>query len=209
MIETSQQELPYAGLLQRLGSISNSDEERLRMLERRMTGEVSSPRALTFEGQQLRQVSGESAGPSGRTPVVNGDALSDSNESDTTSETEPSAKRARHSSSPNKTDQAHGCLHASPFRQLTNHPRRHGNSSAKRDKHPKHAPPPGTTPPPTSRTHKPANTINKYFSHRGDGASYSTPVAHVETQTDASYQHQQDAMQHQLHAAQSDVEQAR
>ena len=57
--------------------------------------------------------------------------------------------------------------------------------------------------------HKTANTINKYFSIRGDSAPYNTLVAHVETQTDTSYQHQQDAMQIQLHAAHSEVVQTR
>lgn len=36
-------QVPYAGLLHRLATTGNSNEERLKMLERRMTGELPSP----------------------------------------------------------------------------------------------------------------------------------------------------------------------
>ena len=198
-------QVPY-GLLHHLANSSNSNEERLKMLERRMTGELPSPQSLTFDGQHLKRSPDENATRPGVVPYAT--AGSDSEESDSTSEAEPSNKRPRLSSSPHKQDKIQSGLHASPFRQVTNHPRRH-SSTAKRDTLPKHAPPPpGTTPPPSSKPHK-TNTINRYFGHRDDSRMDRFPPVSIETQTDTSLQEQQAAIQGQMQAAHNAAEQAR
>lgn len=136
-------------------------------------------------------------------------AASDSEGSDSTSETEPSNKRPRLSCSPHKQDKAYLSKNASPFQQVTNHPRRQGTSTVKREKHSKHAPPPsGGTPPPGSKPHKP-NTINKYFSHREDIGTERLPSVSIAIQTDVSLQQQQAAMQTQLQHAQDATTQGR
>ena len=203
--------MPYAGLLQRLATNSNSNEERLKMLERRMTGELPSPRSLSFEAQQWKRSPDENSRAPGVVPYagVPYGAASDSEGSDSTGETEPSNKRPRLSSSPHKQDKAHLNKSASPFQQVTNHPRRQGTSTVKREKHSKHAPPPpGGTPPPGSKPNKP-NTINKYFSHREDSVTERLPSVSIEIQTDVSLQQQQAAMQTQLQHAQDATTQGR
>ena len=205
-MEGQEAQVPYAGLLHRLATNSNSNEERLKLLERRMTGELPSPRSLSFEAQQLKRSPDENS----RAPaIVPYSGVSDSEGSDSTSETEPSNKRPRLSSSPHKQNKAHLGRSASPFQQVTNHPRRQGSSTVKREKQPKHAPPPpGGTPPPSSKPHK-TNTINKYFSHREDNARERLPLVSTETQTDVSFQQQQAAMQSEVQHAQSVADQGR
>lgn len=198
-------QVPYAGLLHRLANSSNSNEERLKMLERRMTGELPSPRSLSFGGQQLRRSPDENPRAPGISLIPYANAASDSEGSDSTSGTEPSNKRPRLSSSPHKHDKAH----ASPFRQVTNHPKRLSSSTVKRDKHPKHAPPPPAgTPPPGQRPQRP-NTINKYFCHRDDSRVGRLPSVHAETQTSVSLQEEQAAMHTRLQAANTAAQQSR
>ena len=176
------------------------------MLERRMTGELPSPQSLSFDEQHLKRSPDENATRPGLVPYAR--AGSDSEGSDSTSEAELSNKRPKLSSSPHEQDKTQSGMHASPFRQVTNQPRRH-NSTAKRDTHPKHAPPPpGTTPPSSSRPHQ-INTINRYFGHRDDNRMDRFPPVSTETQTDASLQQQQAVIQGQLQAAQTAAEQAR
>lgn len=190
------QEAPYAGLLQHLSNNSNSNEARLKLLERRLTGELPSPRSLTFDGH-LQQSDLEDISSSRLFRLPANDHTSDSEGKGTTSGAQRSAKKRKVSPDSDQKDQGRQYPTASPpFRQVTN--RVHVTSPVA--KHSPHRKSPALTSPLSARLLQ-RNTINKYFSQRGDNSNVSCQPVSICTQTHASLQEQEQTMQNNLLSA--------
>ena len=192
------QEAPYAGLLQRLSNTSNSNEARLKLLERRMTGELPSPRSLTFDGY----LHPDDVASSRHTQLHHADRLSDDEAIDLIDSAERAGKRRKVSlGSDQQQDQARQTALAgpvSPLRPVTNHSGRKRSPAAKRESHRK--PSPALTSPLGNRLLQ-RNTISKYFASKEENSAESFPPATTGTQTHVSFQEQEQNMESQLLAA--------
>ena len=177
------QEAPYAGLLQRLSNTSNSNEARLKLLERRLTGELPSPRSLTFDGH-LRQsdIDDVSSARLPGTPVSAHTSDNGSVETDA-----QLCSRKRKFSDTDQQDQRRQPARSLPFQQVTNR----GPVTSPTAKHSPYRKSPALTSPLSSRLLQ-TNTINKYFPNRG--VDSSVPISMC-TQTEISFQEQEHTMQ--------------
>lgn len=195
------QEAPqaYAGLLQRLSNTTNSNEARLKLLERRLTGGLPSPQSLTFDGH-LRQSDFDDVSSS-RVPGTPVSALAfDNGSAELTADAQLCAKKRKFSG--DLVDQRRQPARSLPFQQVTNHG--HVTSPAKHSPHRKS---PVLTSPLSSRLLQ-RNTINKYFSNRGDNSANGKSPVSMCTQTDTSFQEQEYTMQGQLRTALRKAEEA-
>lgn len=200
------QEAPYAGLLQRASTANNSNEARLKLLERRMTGELPSPRSLTFDGHLYQ--SSDDVASSRSTQLPQSDQISDIETMDLTDSTERAGKRRKFSPSSDQQDQTHKPPHTgplSPLRQVTNQSGRRSSPTNKRDTHRK--PSPTMTSPLSSRLLQ-RNTISKYFASKGENSAVPFPPANIGTQTHVSFEEQEQTLQKQLLVAFRTMEEA-
>ncbi|KAL3147179.1 hypothetical protein ABBQ32_002684 [Trebouxia sp. C0010 RCD-2024] len=192
------QEAPYAGLLQRLSNTTNSNEARLKLLERRLTGELPSPRSLTFDGH-LRQSDLDDVSSS-RVPGTPVSAWASDNGAEVTADAQLCSKKRKFSD--DLVDQRRQPARSSPFQQVTN--RGHVTSPAKHSPHRKS---PVLTSPLSSRLLQ-RNTINKYFPNRGDNSADGKVPVSTCTQTDTSFQEQEYTLQGHLLTALRKAEEA-
>jgi len=200
------QEAPYAGLLQRLSNTSNSNEARLKLLERRMTDELPSPRSLTFDGY-LHQ-SPDDVASSRYTQLHHADRLSDDEAIDLVDSAERAGKRRKVSPGSDQQDQPRQTPLAgplSPLRSVTNHSGRKRSPAAKRDSYRK--PSPALTSPLGNRLLQ-RNTISKYFNNKEENNAESFPPVTTGTQTHVSFHEQEQNMQSQLLTAFRTTEEA-
>ena len=194
------QEPPYTGLLQRLSNTSNSNEARLKLLERRLIGELPSPRSLGFEGHlrqsDLDDVCSRLPGtPVSPQPVGNGDAQ-------LTSDAQLCSKKRK--LSPDPQDQKRQPARSLPLQQVTNR----GNLSSPVAKRSLHRKSPALTSPFSNRFQQ-RNTTNKYFpNNRGDDTAIGDVPVSISTQTDTSFQQQELTLQGHLLTAFRKAEEA-
>ena len=201
------QDPPYADLLQRLANTSNSNEARLKLLERRFTGELPSPRSLTFDGQHSKQCSPDDDALShAQQQHVQKRGVSPSDQSSFRSPERPGKKRR---TSPSDQQDHHRQVlqtgGSSPLRQVTNQQRHRSSPVAKRDLQKR--PSPALTSPLSNRLLQ-KNTISKYFPSRGDNSLDSLPSISEGTQTHVSFEEQEQTMHNTLLAAFKAAEQA-
>lgn len=197
------QEPPYSGLLQRLSNTSNSNEARLKLLERRLTGELLSPRSLTFEGH-LRQSDLDDVSSSRLpgTPVTAQTFGNGSGDAQFRSDAQLSSKKRK--LSPDPQDQRRQPARSLPLQQVTNR----GNLTSPVAKHSPHRKSPALTSPLSSRLQQ-RNTINKYFpNNRGDDTADGNMPVSIGTQTDTSFQQQELTLQGHLLTAFKKAEEA-
>ena len=181
-----------AGLLQRLSNTNNSNEARLKLLERRLTGEMPSPRSLTFDGH-LRHTLDDAT--SSRYPLEHADRhTSDDDSTGLARSAERALKKRKVSPHSDQQDQNQQTPYAGrsvPLRQVTNQNGCKSSHVAKHDSHQK--PSPVTSP--TSNRLLQRNTISKYFPGRGQDGMERVSIC---TQTHVSLQEQEQNMQSQL-----------
>ena len=195
------QEPPYAGLLQRLSNTSNSNEARLKLLERRLTGELPSPRSLTFEGH-LRQSDLDDISSS-RLPgtPVSAQAIGNGGAQARSNAQLLSKKRKL---SPDPQDQRRQPARSLPLQQVTNR----GTLSSPIAKHSPHRRSPALTSPLSNRVQQ-RNTINNYFpNNRGNDTVDGNVLVDMYTQTDTSFQEQELTLQGHLMTAFRKAEEA-
>ena len=199
-MSTEAQEPPYAGLLQRLSNTSNSNEARLKLLERRLTGELPSPRSLTFEGH-LRQSNLDDVSSS-RLPGSPVSAQA-SGQGGTQSKSSAQLSKKR-KLSPDPQDQRRQPARSLPLQQVTNR----GNVISPTAKRSPHRKSPALTSPLSNRLQQ-RNTINKYFyNNRGDDTVDGNMLVSMCTQTDTSFQEQELILQGHLLTAFKKAEEA-
>ena len=182
---------PYASLMQRLSATSNSNEARLKLLERRLTGELPSPRSLTFGGHHDLQQSDLDDVSSSRLLQLPADSHSSDSKEAELQQTTRSSKKRKVSPDADRQDQRRQqqqLARSPPFRQVTNREVRSPVA--------KHSPlrkSPALASPLSSKLLQ-RNTINKYFTNRGNScADGCLPVGSF-TQTDVSFQEQEQNM---------------
>ncbi len=192
------QEAPYASLLQRLSNTSNSNEARLKLLERRLTGELPSPNSLTFDGHHLQNTLDDVT--SSRLPQLHEAALPSNDISpDLANSARRVGKKRKVSLDADQQDQARQtppAARTSPLQQVTNQGGRIGSPAAQRDSYRKLSPGRPLNNRPLQR-----NTISKYYSSTGDHSVESIPLVSTGTQTHVSLEEQEETMQCQLLAA--------
>lgn len=193
------QEAPYAGLLQRLSNTTNSNEARLKLLERRLTGELPSPRSLTFDGH-LRQSDHDDVS-STRVPGMPVSARTfDKGSAEGSADAQLCSKKRKLSS--DQQDQTRQPARSLPFQQVTNR----GNVTSPARHSPRRKSP-ALTSPLSSRLLQ-RNTINKYFPNRGDNSTDGNVLVSMCTQTDVSFQEQEHSLQSHLLTALRKAEEA-
>ena len=194
------QEPAYAALLQRLSNTSNSNEARLKLLERRLTGELPSPRSLTFEGHlQQSDLDDVSSSHLSGTPVS---ALGvGKGGPQFRSDAQLPSKKRKHS--PDPQDQRPQPARSLPLQQVTNR----GNLTSPVVRRSPHRRSPALTSPLSNRLQQ-RNTINRYFpNNRGDDFDGNMLVSMC-TQTDTSFQEQELTLQGHLLTAFRKAEEA-
>ena len=197
---------PYTGLLQRSSNANNSNEARLKLLERRMTGELPSPRSLTFDGHLYQSSDDVTSARFTQLPQHN--QISDIETVDLTDSAERAGKRRKFSPASDQQDQNHKPPNTeplSPLRQVTNQSRRKSSPATKRDSHRKASP---TLTSPLSSRLLQRNTISKYFASKGENSAETFPPATIGTQTHVSFQEQEQTLQNQLLVAFRTMEEA-
>ena len=201
LASTSMEEPPYAALLQRLSNTSNSNEARLKLLERRLTGELPSPRSLTFEGH-LGQSDLDDI-TSSRLPGTPVRAQAFGNKgAQVRSDAQLSSKKRK--LSPDPQDQRRQPARSLPLQQVNNH----GNSTSPIAKRSPHRKSPALTSPLSNRAQQ-RNTINKYFpNNRGNDTVDGNMLVDMCTQTDTSFQEQELTLQRHLLTAFRKAEEA-
>lgn len=189
-VSMDSQEPAYAGLLQRLSNNSNSNEARLKLLERRLTGELPSPRSLTFDGQDLRQSDLDDVCSRLPGTPVSGHASRNQNTL-LRSDAQLSSKKKRKAFSDQQDQQDHRSL---PFQQVTNR----GQMTSPTARRSPHRKSPALTSPLSTRLLQ-RNTINKYFpNNRSDDIADGTVSVSICTQTETSFQEQEHKLQDHL-----------
>ena len=198
-------EAPYAGLLQRLSNTNNSNEARLKLLERRLTGELPSPRSLTFD-DRLHQSDLDDVSSSRLFRPESPRQLLHSDAAKAQPEVHYSSKKRK--VSPN-TDQDLARqrpqpARSPPFRPVTNQK----CITSPVAKHSPSGKSPALASPLSARLMQ-KNTINKYFSTKGNISSNGCLPIDVGTQTHVSFQEQEESMQRHLLTAFRTAEEAK
>ena len=184
------QEPSYAGLLQRLSNTSNSNEARLKLLERRLTGELPSPRSLTFDGHLRQSDLDDVCSRLPGTPV-SGHA-SDNRDTQSRSDAQLSSRKKR-KASPDQQDHRRPARSV-PFQQVTNR----GQITSPTARRSPHRKSPALTSPLSNRLLQ-RNTINKYFpNNRSDDTADGIVSVSICTQTETSFQEQEHTLQDRL-----------
>ena len=194
----------YTSLLQRLSTTSNSNEARLKLLERRLTGELPSPRSLTFCGH-LQQSDLDDVSSS-RLFQLPADSHPSGSKEAQLQQAARSSKKRKVSPDVDHQDQRRQQplpARSPPFRQVANcelatspvaksSPRRKSPALAS----------------PLSSKLLQRNTINKYLTNRANNSTNGCLPVSISTQTDVSLQEQEQSMQAHLVTASTAAEEA-